>query len=135
MDNFSFDIHSEGDHNLELALKLAYHPGRKASSKVVSYRTYKAGEIPNPGTPPLAQPTLVLYHFQTPNDGTTAFPVPLAEDAMLALVKSWLDVQTALNPPDHDGDNEKGWRAFNATGEIRGYTLAAFQPIWAAYGK
>lgn len=40
--------------------------------------------------------------------------------------------------PDHDGDNEKGWRLYNETwGMVGGdhSAFAAVEPAWAMYGK
>jgi hypothetical protein len=58
---------------------------------------------------------------------------------MEQVVRAWLSNAADYGrQPDHDGDNEKGWRCYNeAWGHIGSdwTAFAAFEPVWLMYGK
>lgn len=118
MDNRRIDISAEGRADFDLAIKLGVHIKR-----CTGYRVGKEG--------------LVLYWAES--DKATKLPYEMdfkdiAEFAWGYLTKN----PPAGKEPDHDGDNDKGFRIYNeAWGHVGGEWQAfiAIQSIWAMYGK
>lgn len=121
MDNFRIDIISEGLETLKLGMKIAFEKG---GSTAVAYRINPAG-------------ALVFGWHLSMNSGTP-LPVGMDADAAAALAFSWLHEQNYGKQPDHDGDNEPGWRLYNeGWGHVDGdsYAIVAVCPAWAMHGK
>jgi hypothetical protein len=118
MDNFHFDMTSQGAATLKTALSLFNPPGRK----VTGYST--DGK------------RLVLYWTDSPKATKLPFPMTLEQAADFAA--GWLEHADYGSEPDHDGDNGKGWRLYcEGWGHVdRDHcAFAAVQPVWAMYGK
>ena len=119
MDNFHFDMTSEGAETLKKALALFNQPGRK----VVGYKADK-------------EKGLILYWSESERATKLPFPMTLQQAADFA--SGWLEHADYGSEPDHDGDNGKGWRLYTEScGHVGGewQALAAIQPMWAMYGK
>lgn len=119
MDNFHFDITSEGNKALKTALSLFSPSG----GKVTGYR-----EDPEKG--------LVLYCSDSPH--ATKLPYPMTLEQAADFAAGWLEHANYGPRPDHDGDNGKGWRLYcESWGQVGGewQAFAALQPAWAMYGK
>ena len=120
MDNFRFDMTSEGSETLKAALALFNPPGRKVT-----------GYSEEPGK------KLVFYWSNTsPRATKLPFPMTLEQAADFAI--GWLEHADYGREPDHDGDNGKGWRLYcEDWGHVDHdhYAFAAVQPVWAMYGK
>jgi len=118
MDNFHFDMTSEGKEQLKTALSLFPH------QKVVAYRID-------------AEKGMILYWIQSTNALSLPFAMSLSQAA--DFVSGWLEEAAPYGAePDHDGDNGKGWRLYNESwGRIgdESSAFAAVQPVWAMYGK
>lgn len=146
MDNRTVDIVSVGDESLELALKLIWcsAPGGKASHfKIVNLKE-KTRYCNQPTThhytelfsDPEGVPTLILMWHA--DKDAEALPYPIDFAGSLQFVKGWLNQANYGKQPDHDGDNDKGWRVFTESwGHVAGYSYSfvAIQPVWAMYGK
>lgn len=120
MDNFHFDITSEGDAHLLIALKLAL-------------TNYKATHFLVQDTDPK---TLILLWHQEGN--ALPFLTSLKAEALLPMVLDWTKQTPWPREPDHDGSNTQGWRVFNeAWGHVHGhiYAICGVQPAWAMHGK
>jgi hypothetical protein len=148
MDNRKFDIISNGDEHLALALKIAWANCR--GGKATHYREVKLSpHIKYYGSPETTHhydelkqddvkgtPTLILlWHNE---DGAMALPYKMDLDESINFVKGWLRNADIGEEPDHDGDNKAGWRVFTKDwGHVFGhrYAICALQPAWAMYGK
>ena len=116
MDNFHFDMTSQGASTLKTALSLF------DQRKVTGYSTDGA--------------KLVLYWSESPN--ATALPYPMTQKQAADFALGWLEHADYGREPDHDGSNGKGWRLYcEDWGFVDGdhYAFAAIQPVWAMYGK
>lgn len=121
MDNFHIDITSEGP--LIKAMEIAFG----------KYRTAEAYAI-DPGK------GLVFLWAKKDTLGAVRVDLPFKMDAAGAadFDTRWLAEADYGRQPDHDGDNEKGWRLYNeGWGRINGYdySIVAVKPAWAMYGK
>lgn len=117
MDNFHFDMTSRGDKALMTALSLF------PQHKVTGYRVD-------------ADKGLVLYWAAS--ERATALPFDMTLEQAARFAADWLEHADYGSKPDHDGDNEKGWRLYSESwGHISGewQAFAAVQPMWAMYGK
>lgn len=116
MDNRKIDIWLDG--NFELAMQLSI--GRR---KVIGYRVHEN--------------SIVLYWAKS--DKMIPLPYEMDVNDVTQFVAGWLAKTKPDYPkPDHDGDNEQGFRIFNeAWGHVYGEWEAfiAITPIWAMYGK
>ena len=120
MDNFRFDMVSEGDETLRQAFALG---GQR--NKVVAYRV-----SPEKG--------LIFYWVESKRPGYTPLPYPMTLQQAADFAIGWLANADYGREPDHDGDNGKGWRLYNESwGHVDGEYQAflAVQPVWACYGK
>lgn len=118
MDNFKFDMTSQGAEALKKALCLFNPPSRK----VIGYST--DGK------------KLVLYWRESKNSTNLPFPMTLEQAADFA--SGWLDHADYGEEPDIDGTVRAGWRLYCEHWGIVDNDFAAFaaiQPAWALYGK
>lgn len=119
MDNRRIDLSLTGHDDFRLAMTLAF----KSQYKATGYRIHENH--------------LVLYWVDSPE--STPFPYAMELSDVIPFVWGWLQkTQPSSGRPDHDGDNEKGYRVFNeAWGHVFGDYRAfiAITPIWAMYGK
>ncbi len=120
-DNFHFDITGASMKKC-LDIAFTYH------SKAIGWaeRKLKNGKA------------LVLYWSDSNVTGINKFPSPLTAEQVEPMILQWLKDADYGNQPDHDGDNDKGWRVFNeAWGHINSewQSFVAIQPIWLMYGK
>ena len=118
MDNFKFDMTAEGPDTLKAALSLFNPPG----GMVIGYSTNGS--------------RLVLYWKESPR--ATKLPFPMTLDQAADFASGWLKYADYGDEPDHDGDNDKGWRLYcEDWGHIdRDHcAFAAIEPAWAMYGK
>ena len=120
MDNFHFDMTSEGDDCLRQAFALAGQ-----NNNAVGYRV-----SPDKG--------LILYWVETKRPGYMPLPYPMTLLQAADFTIGWLAHADHGKQPDHDGDNGKGWRIYserwgNLDGEHQ--ALLAVQPVWAIHGK
>jgi hypothetical protein len=123
MDNFRFDLTSEGD--LTKPMEIAFGHYRTAEAYLID---------PKKG--------LIFFWSAHANNNTdkrlVALPFKLDAIGAADFAKRWLAEQDYGNQPDHDGDNGKGWRLYNEDwGRVgaRTYSFIAVQPAWAMYGK
>lgn len=119
MDNFHFDMTSEGDEAFKTALKLF---DVRVGRTVVGYRSDAK--------------KMVLYW--SVSERATKLPYPMTFEQAANFVLGWLAHADYGPEPDHDGDNGKGWRLYNeAWGQVDGewQAFAAIEPCWAMYGK
>ena len=123
-DNHVISITGRTEEDFKKALSFFF---RKDTDKVNSYTyTVKHG--------------LILFQ-----DGTdigldaTVLPYPMDYNAATDFAWNWWkQARVEEKEPDHDGNNEKGWRIYNeAWTHINGRweALVAIKPIWAMYGK
>lgn len=122
-DNFHFDLTGVA---LSKCLDIAFShaPGNKAKGWV---------ELP---TEDEKCKRLVL--FWTNDKVMTPLPALMDAEAAEPFVRAWLAEQDYGPEPDHDGDNEKGWRAYcEGWGHVASKYAAfiAIEPVWLMYGK
>jgi hypothetical protein len=120
MDNFKFDMTSQGDLTLKAALKLFNPPG----GKVTGYRVEKDKGL--------------IFYWADSSPHMTKLPFPMTLEQAADFAVGWLDHADYGNRPSFDGDSAKGWRLYTESwGHIGGdhYAFAAVQPVWAMYGK
>ena len=119
MDNFHIDITS--DTNLKLALQLVLDRHIPEGYKI------------------LKDKGLVFYWAEPyPIESYNKFPFKPSLEYILEFINLWLKEQNYGSQPDHDGDNDKGWRIYNESwGHVNSEWQAFFavQPVWAMYGK
>lgn len=119
MDNFHIDVICIGRDNLKAALTIVSSQHRQAVGYSVS-------------------PEKGLIFYWAEHDKMTALPFKLDVEGMTDFATRWLAEQAYGREPDHDGDNDKGWRVYNeAWGKIGSdwQTFIAVRPAWACYGK
>jgi hypothetical protein len=65
-------------------------------------------------------------------------PYPMQGKALVEFAWNWLETAERGEQPDHDGENEAGWRVYcegwGRVGDAQ-YSFVAIQPVWAMYGK
>lgn len=119
MDNKRFDITSEGKGDFDFAMRIAM----SAWNKTIGYRVHENH--------------LVLYW--TERKEISILPYAMDADETIAFAWGWLQrAKPSTQEPDHDGDNERGFRVFSeAWGEVFNQyeAFVAITPIWAMYGK
>lgn len=120
MDNKYFEIHSSGKEQFTLAMKIALAD----HNKVIGYKIDK-------------EKGMILYWSKC--DGVIEFPYVMNEQGVIDFVFGWVEATpVGTGRPDHDGDNDKGFRVYcESWGHVGGYWQAfvAIEPIWAMYGK
>lgn len=146
MDNRTIDLVSEGDKDLEMALTIIWNncPGGKATHyKIMKLKRHtqyygepKSSHYSEIKEDPEGMPTLILLWHE--EKGAQALPYSLELEEAIHFVKGWLKRVEYDEEPDHDGDNEKGWRVFTEKwGHVAGhhYAIVGIQPQWASYSK
>ncbi len=147
MDNFHFDMTSEGD--LVEAMKIAAR-----SCKAIAYSIRAAVEgqrwdadkyLKNPRDKNLLEwyhapksTRLVFYQYKSDRADVVALPFALDHTGMADFARRWLETADYGRQPDHDGDNGKGWRLYcEGWGHVDSDYAAflAVSPRWACYGK
>lgn len=118
MDNRQLDFTGEGFEDFKLAMRLAIH-----DNKTIGYRVFEN--------------KFILYWAKS--DKMQQLPYPMTIDETINFAWGWfMKNEPSMKEPDHDGDNEKGFRVFNESwGHVLGEWQAyiAIEPIWAMYGK
>lgn len=120
MDNFHIDITSQGD--ITPAMKIAFE--NRHTSGAVAYLVH-----PEKG---------LIFFWSAADDAAAKLPFKLDAVGAADFATRWLAEQDYGRKPDHDGDNERGWRLYNESwGMVDGFTYAfvAVRPAWAMYGK
>lgn len=99
------------------------------------------------GTTKHGTPRLILYWSRPDDDekGFHRFPVRLSAEDVEPILSAWLIGAKYGEPPDHDGDNKKGFHIFNYEHDEKYDTqvhaggthgsILGLQPAWACYGK
>jgi len=141
VDNLTLDILAVGAESLRDALAIAFRhnaAGDHATHWAVLDLPFKGVEYCGDANP--TRKTLVLF-WSEPNDKRIQdypFPAQATKEDAIVFVQSWLHGLCWPEEPDHDGDNEKGFRMFvEDWGHVveNGYAICAIQPAWAMYGK
>lgn len=153
MDNFRFDMTSEGDAALVAAMALVWSAtGNEGEGPQARHRgaTHYAvreavAAVKNAEKPYLDKPgkplRMVFFnHYSKPDHPGDKVALPFRLDAKGAadFARRWLAEADYGREPDHDGDNKRGWRAYNeGWGHVDEdhYSIIAVAPSWAMYGK
>lgn len=120
MDNFNFDMTSQGAETLKKALCLFNPPGGKVTGYSVN------------------QEKGLIFYWADRSANMTKLPFAMTLEQAADFAAGWLQQADYGDEPDHDGDNGKGWRLYcESWGHVAGdpYAFAAVQPAWAMYGK
>ena len=121
MDNFHFDLTSEGD--LVAPMKIAFQrPTQRAEGYLIH---------PEKGL-------VFFWYLGETVEGLVKLPFKMDHVGAADFARRWLDEQDYGREPDHDGDNGRGWRLYNEEwGRVGSWTGAfiAVKPAWAMYGK
>jgi hypothetical protein len=151
MDNFHIDITSEGRSALATAMSLAF--GKYHSAVAYAIREAVAGEkhkfeddalqekygwMLGPKTQ--GKPKRLIFFWSDSETVSDRIALPFKLDATGAadFAIRWLGELDYGRQPDHDGDNEKGWRLYcEGWGHVDGHwgAFVAIAPAWAMYGK
>jgi len=121
MDNFRIEVVSMVKAHFEAAIAMAFDCHQKASH-------YKIDK--NHG--------FIFYWAEDEADKAIALPYEMDAKQAAAFAWGWLQKQEYPPEPDHDGDNEKGFRVYNEEWGHVGhshYAFVAIQPEWAMQGK
>lgn len=120
MDNRQISIQAEGKSDFELAMQLI--SGRNTA---IAYRVHENH--------------LIFYWTKKESDKAVLLPFEMNVQQMTEFAWGWLSKNKPIGPaPDHDGDNEEGFKVFNeAWGHVfnEWQAFVAITPIWAMYGK
>lgn len=77
--------------------------------------------------------------FEYAHTEMTPFPTPMAINFVASMIYEWLKTAEYAEEPDHDGDNDRGWRLYKERwGRIDDFghgSIAAIEPMWIEYGK
>lgn len=151
MDNFRIDITSEGQEQLAAAMSLAFGRFRQAVGyairEPVAAERYafddddlqkKHGWMLKEKSS--ASPKRLVFYWSDYQNREDVVALPFKMDAAGAadFATRWLAELDYGKQPDHDGDNEKGWRLYcEGWGHVDGDSSAfvAVAPAWAMYGK
>lgn len=147
MDNLRISVGSEGLPALKLVFQLLEGGYKKTfvGYRIAQYakRMRAGGEFDErEGPKENQQPTIFIY-WTKPNSvvglgGFTPFPFEADLDFVAGFIDLWLKQVEYEREPDHDGDNSRGFFAFNeAWGHVNGEheCCLAVQPMWAMHGK
>lgn len=120
MDGIHIDLTSRGSSALATAMTLLNH--KHAVGYLVS---------PEKG--------LVFFWYEDRSaPGYTALPFKMDHAGMADFAFRWLAEADYGREPDHDGDNERGWRLYTeGWGRIGSWdgSFVAVKPAWAMFGK
>lgn len=77
--------------------------------------------------------------FEYAHNKMTPLPTPMPVNFMASMVYEWLKTAKYPEEPDHDGDNERGWRLYKENwGHVDTFghgSICAIEPMWIEYGK
>lgn len=142
MDNFAFNMICTGKTTLADAIALAFAgAGHKAAVGYVIRAGHKAftheayRHLDKPKRP---DRIIFLWSDYEKKEGYVAFPFKMDAFGCADFAARWLDECAYGREPDHDGDNEKGWRVYNESwGHVEDLhsAIIAVAPAWACYGK
>jgi hypothetical protein len=146
VDNFHFDMTCEGDEPLRAAFTLVWKASGIDGSKrgATHYAIRPVAEAVKDAEKPYLDRSakslrLVFfeYHGNAPKPDMVAMPFLLDAEAAYDFARRWLAQAEYPRQPDHDGDNERGWRIYNEDwGHVDGDdAIIAVSPVWAMYGK
>lgn len=134
-DNFHFDLTGV---SLPLCLQVAFAGRRKATGWAeVPIPTEAEGSPAKIWGAGRGTPKRLVFYWVAA-EGVTPFPVPMTAEGVEPIVRAWLETAQYGPEPDHDGDNDKGFRVYNeAWGHVGGMYQAfvAIEPIWLMAGK
>ena len=147
MDNLHISVTSEGLPALRLVFQLL-EEGRKrhfVGYRIDHYakRLRAGGEFDEREGPKEGRRPTIFIYWMKPNSvvglgGFVSFPFEADLDFVTGFVDLWLKGIDYGREPDHDGDNSRGFYAFNeAWGHVNGEDecCLAVQPAWAMHGK
>ena len=124
-DNFHFNICSDSRTHFDMAVEIGF--AGAAGGKAYSYKI-----SPEKGI-------ILSWQKEGLKDGYMILSYPLtsetAKNFLWDLLKS---IEFSEKQPDHDGDNEKGFRIYNESwSRVDGnfYAFMAVRPEWQMYGK
>lgn len=141
MDNFRFDMICEGDKTLAAALALAFHGHSKGAAGYIirpAHEKFVHEQYEHLNKPKRPDRLIFLWSGYEKAEGYVAFPFDMDAAGCADFAIRWLATVDYGRAPDHDGDNEKGWRVYNeAWGHVEDLHAAiiAIAPAWAMYGK
>lgn len=133
-DNFHFDLVGVP---LDLCLQIAtLHHKAIGWKEQVRARGGEWGQKYEPGAQ--IDVRMVLYWSDQNVKDLNRFPAVMGPDELETIIRAWLSERHYGPQPDHDGDNDKGWRVYNegwthVSGEWQAF--AAVEPVWLMYGK
>lgn len=125
MDNFRINITAIGDQTLQAAMRMVFDhnaPGKRAEAYTVDSE----------------HGMIFLWHMHSSHTNAVALPFKMDADGAADFARRWLLDLDYGKQPDHDGDNERGWRLYTETwGKVASldYSICAVQPMWAMFGK
>lgn len=142
-DNFHFDLTGVPlDRCLEIATLIHKAIGYREQ---VRTRGEKWGvQLPADGegtwrrSKPIDVRMILFWSDQGVRQPINRFPAVMGPGELEPIIKAWLSERHYGSQPDHDGDNERGWRVYNeGWGHVDGewQAFAAIEPVWLMYGK
>lgn len=81
---------------------------------------------------------ILFWSDQNVHTPINRFPAVMGADELEIVIRAWLNERNYGSQPDHDGDNDKGWRIYNeGWGHVNSeyQAFAAVEPVWLMYGK
>ena len=153
MDNFRIDVTSEGREHFDAAMKMAFSSAPGGTAVAIAVHSKIGLVLYWHAEKPARLKQQVPWSSQHTGEqraemerlaeaeavAVAPLPFPLTATAAADYVWHWLTTAAGYGrAPDHDGDNEKGWRVYNEQwGHVAGnhYAFVAVQPVWAMYGK
>ena len=140
MDNFHIDITAEGNELLANAMKIALNQWIKIVGYVIREPNiaFKHEKYNHLDIPARRARMIFLWSDFEKIEGFVPFPFVMDAAGCADFAQRWLANVDYGKQPDHDGDNEKGWRIYNeGWGHVDGLHSAAIaiSPAWAMYGK
>lgn len=140
MDNYRFDMTCEGRERLTAALNLAF-TGKSAKGYIIrpAHEAFKHEQYRHLDKPKRPDRMIFLWSDCEKPEGYHPFPFEMDPAGCAEFAWRWLEGTADYGrEPDHDGDNERGWRVYNESwGHVEDLHAAiiAIAPAWAMYGK
>lgn len=131
-DNFHFDLTGV---SMERAMGVAFSQHPKGA---VGWREMPVGDRAEEAVGGANKSKLRLVLFWIMDADVVPFPAQMDAESCTPFVKAWLGAADYGTQPDQDGDNEKGFRAYNEVwGHVarRYQAFVAIEPVWLMYGK
>lgn len=142
MDNFAFNMICTGKKTLADAIALAFAgSGHKAAVGYViraGHEAFTHEAYRHLDKPKRPDRIIFLWSDYEKKEGYVAFPFKMDAFGCADFAARWLDECAYGREPDHDGDNEKGWRVYNESwGHVEDLhsAIIAVAPAWACYGR